>query len=422
MLDKIWHINYFSQSTTYKKDFFWNMMGCGMNAASSVLMLLVVTRFLGEVQGGIFSIGYAIACQVWTFTNFETTTFHVTNTSDEYRHEHFFQIKVVLAWISIVASFAVIAWNGYTGEKAGVVLGLCVYKILDAFSNYFLSLFQKAGRLDVGACSYFWRVLMAFVAFSLGVCVGQNLLLGLCLACVVELAWVLLIEIPIGRFVVDYRAKWSLTALIRLAKPCFLIFLATFILMYVINVPKYTIDHVLDDTAQAHFNILFLPVAIINLLGYFIFRPTLTSMADHWKNRELHQLKCQIYKMLGCIGLMTLAVEGAGYLLGIPVLNLLYGVKLDGYRSVFLLILLSGGLYAVISYLYNVLVIMQKGMLVLIGYAIGLFVELTVSTWFVSRWEITGAAFVYFLALCVITVIMGIAVIVMFRKAQKINC
>ncbi len=46
-----------------KKNYFWNTLGSLMNAASTVLMLMVVTRTMGAAAGGVFSLAYAVAQQ-----------------------------------------------------------------------------------------------------------------------------------------------------------------------------------------------------------------------------------------------------------------------------------------------------------------------------------------------------------------------
>ncbi len=47
-----------------RKNYFWNTLGSLMNAASTVLMLMAVTRTMGAAAGGIFSLAYAIARNV----------------------------------------------------------------------------------------------------------------------------------------------------------------------------------------------------------------------------------------------------------------------------------------------------------------------------------------------------------------------
>ena len=58
-------------------------MGSVMNAASSVLMLLAVTRILGVYAGGVFSLAYAVSQQFQTIGAFEMRPYQATNLSKE---------------------------------------------------------------------------------------------------------------------------------------------------------------------------------------------------------------------------------------------------------------------------------------------------------------------------------------------------
>ena len=67
-----------------------------------------------------------------------------------------------------------------------------------------------------------------------------------------------------------------------------------------------------------------------------------------------------------------------GYLLGIPVLSLLYNIQLDEYKMEFLILLLSGVFTFLASgLLYNILVIMRYTKVILLTYfvlAVGMFI------------------------------------------------
>ena len=54
-----------------KKNYFWNTLGSLMNALSSALLLLVVTRILGPYYGGIFSLAFAVGQQFQVLGAFE---------------------------------------------------------------------------------------------------------------------------------------------------------------------------------------------------------------------------------------------------------------------------------------------------------------------------------------------------------------
>lgn len=67
-----------------RKNYFWNTLGSLMNAASTVLMLMAVTRTMGAAAGGIFSLAYAIAQQLMVIGHFEIRTYQATDTEEKF--------------------------------------------------------------------------------------------------------------------------------------------------------------------------------------------------------------------------------------------------------------------------------------------------------------------------------------------------
>ena len=62
-----------------------------------------------------------------------------------------------------------------------------------------------------------------------------------------------------------------------------------------------------------------------------------------------------------------MAVIG-GYLLGIPVLSLVYGVNLKKYKTALVILLIGGGALAFVTFFQMIITIVRKQHLLIIGY------------------------------------------------------
>lgn len=409
--------NPFQQKVTYKKAFFWNMMGSSINAAASVIMLLITTRIAGEIQGGIFSIGFAIASLMWSIASYETNTFHVTDGKQEFRDEDFLHTKIFLCITVLIVSAIYIVVKQYEIYKASVAFLLCLYKIMDAFSGFFYGAFQKAKRLDLAGKSYFCRVLLSLIGFCVVILCGSNLVWAVGVACFIELVWIAWYEIPMGHWLIQYKACIQWKKIKDILVQCFPLFIASFVLMYINNLPKYTIDSALDEKIQNIFGILFMPASIINLIGIFVFRPLLTTLVQYWN-------EVQIKKMLGVcarcffviLGVTVICVIGA-YWLGVPLLELLYGVSLTEHRSALVVIMLAGGMSAGISFLYNLLVVTRKQICILFAYFPALLVALWIAKPLIMKYQIMGASLLYLISLSVIFfILLGLVAMIIIKK------
>ncbi len=411
--------NPFLKETTYQKAFFWNMMGSAMNAGASVIMLMVTTRVAGEVQGGIFSIGFAIASLMWTLASYETNTFHVTDGKQEYCNENFFHTKVLLCLLTLVVSIVYVLTRSYDNAKAMAAILLCLYKIIDAFSGFFYGAFQKAKRLDISGFSYFMRVLLSILLFCLGIALTKDLVVAVLLSCLMELIWILAYEIPKGRFLMSYRSRVQWKQIGRILIQCFPLFCASFILMYIVNIPKYAIDRLWTEEIQNAFSIIFMPAAVINLLGIFIFRPLLTTLVECWTKGNLKKLFVLCGRCFALVFVFTVVCVGAAYTIGIPVLEFLYGVPLAPYRGALLVVMVAGGFYACISFLYNILVVARKQQWILAAYVPTLLIALGIADTLVGQYEIMGASLVYLCSVGLIFILLTILIVVIMVQKRR---
>ena len=176
--------------------------------------------------------------------------------------------------------------------------------------------------------------------------------------------------------------------------------------MYVINAVKYAIDASGDYTMQTYFNIIYMPTFVINMISIFIIKPFLKPFGDYWNGKEYKKFLKIVLIIIGVLAVATLCAEIGAYLLGIPLLNLLYGVELSEYKTHLLLLIFSGFLYASANVFFNALGTMRRQKLTTVTYILTAVFALFVPTKLVDLYQMTGAA-----ASCI--VIMGLLFIFM---------
>ena len=92
---------------------------------------------------------------------------------------------------------------------------------------------------------------------------------------------------------------------------------------------------------------------------------------------------------MGCL------IEICAYLLGIPVLSLVYAIELNDYKMDLILVLVGALVYATAGVLSNALITMRKNNVQLIIYIIDAFIGVLCCYFFISRFGIHGATYGY---------------------------
>ncbi|MGN0660150.1 MAG: lipopolysaccharide biosynthesis protein [Oscillospiraceae bacterium] len=407
--------------TQAKKSFFWNMAGSTCNALSNLLLLILVTRISGTEAAGIFSIGYAVATLMWSVGTYDQNTYQLTDVKNLFSFGNYYAFKIITCLAMLVASVINIALENYDSYKAAVALLLCVYKAIDAYSGIYYTLFQKSGRLDLSGLSLTVRVVLSVTVFTAVLFAG--LIPAIIAACVISAVWVAAFEMRIARKYADTAPKFEFKKLSSIALQCAPLFISSFILNYINNIPKYAINDALTNSHQAFYNIIFMPAFVINLFSLFFLRPVVTSLADYWDKRQIKTFILCIIRQFGFILAFTAAALVGAYFLGIPVLNIVYGKDISPYKLGLLIILLAGGINAMLVAYQYILTVMRKQKFLLAGYIAAALTGTLISGKLVlyKPDSLVGASLIYLISMAVAVICFTVIFIIFLKKHTKNN-
>lgn len=408
-------------SASQKRILLWNAAGSAVYAFSSFLMLLIVVRACGEVEAGIFSMGYAIAQLMLTVGVFESTTYFATDAGNRFSHEQYLAFKLTTCALMVVASVFYVMSFHFDAHKAAVAYALCAYRLFEAVAQYWYGAFQKAERLDVGGFSTVWRSLISIALFA-GVLLATGDVVGTVVAATAsEVVWIAAYDVPrLRRIVRVGRPDFSPKPLGRLFWACLPLFVSSFLAAYLGNICKYAINDVGTEAMQTVFNILFMPAFVINLFLIFFMRPSLTKLAKLWLERDIRPFMSILAKLLGLAAVITLAVEAACALVGIPLLELFYGVDLAGQLGALLVVMLGGGFLSASNVFYNALVVIRSQHAVLAGYLVAIAAATCIAAPLVAGHAVMGACAAYAASCAVLfAAFAGIFAFCMRRQLKK---
>lgn len=386
-----------------KTIYLWNMLGSVGNAGLSVLLLMIVTRLLTAKEADIFSIGWAVAQLMVTIGTFQVRLYQATDVEGKYDFSQYFKFRVFTVILMMIGTVGYVWMKDYSQEKILIILLICLYKVVDAFSDVYQGWFQLKERLDLAGKAIALRSLYTFICFGIAIFMKRDLLFGCIVLLVSSLVCFLCLDMRYfycgfrekRREKTCYEKQWLWT----ITKTCFPLFMNSFLMMVMINIPKIAIDNVaaqreMADGIQAAYGIIFMPASVVTL-AFLVFRPMITQLAIYWYDKNYQACNKLIMKMFVLLmGISGIVILG-GFFMGIPVLSLLYGVDLTNYKRAFM-ILLIGGVINTLAYVFdNVLTVIRKQFALVIAYGIASIYSICVGNWMVDKYEMAGAAVVY---------------------------
>lgn len=403
-----------------RRAYFWNTISGIISAGQSAVILIVISRHLGIENAGAFTIAYAVANLVGVFAKYGVRNFQVTDIEKQYSFAIYLKARIVSIVISILllVAYLFLQVNGqrYTAEKATVVFGVCVWKLVDALEDVFIGAYQQRRKLSFGACYYSLRLFGSSVLYCVLIVWGFSLISATNIMVGISVAVCIVFCMHSFR---KFRSEDNSAAqkpLGNLLKVCFPLCVGMTLSNYIGNAPKYTIDNYMDDAAQAYFGYIMMPAFVILLLSNFIYQPLVRELGVLWGEKSHKKFFQTVMRQFTIVILLTLVAVVFGTGMGIPILSFVYGVDLSFLKREFLVLLIGGGAYALVSYLTVVLTTVRMQNWLAGGFVITAFFYRLMGKMFVNNWGIMGVTVLY-LGLNV-ALIMG-AVLCLCWKAKR---
>lgn len=386
--------------TILKESYIWNAIGGMLNAGQSALLLIVISRTNQVEDAGVFSIAYAIACLAVTVGKWGMRNFQATDIQGKYDYGTYVSSRCItcLMMITMIFYYILKGWwlSDYTIEKCIMILMLGLLKMLDAVEDVVHGMFQKKGRLDIGAKSMATRYILTLSICGISLFLTHNLIISTGISLIVSFVYFLFATLLVyGEFKEKAIISFSNRYVWRLLSECFSLFLGSFLMIYIANAPKYAIDECMNERVQACFSYIFMPVYVISVLITFIYQPVLTKLAIFYEEKRDKEFMNLFFRQLLIITGLILGTLLCGFMVGIPILSLLYNINLMEYKLPFMILLIGGSFLAVSGYLSVVITILRKQKWLLIGYILAAVIAFFATKPLILFGGIIGASCLY---------------------------
>lgn len=403
-----------------KNNIVWNILASSIYSAQSPVLLLIITRVMGLYEAGIFSVTYTLAHMFTNVGLYNMRSYQVSDTMEEYSFSDYYSSRIITVLLMIVSGVVTSIFWGYDSYKIKLALLWLIYRSIESIEDVYHGEVQKRGRLDIVSKIVFVRTAISTFLFCIILCIYKNLVWS---TFILLISSVIIYTISNNYLKRNYDLKVvkQYIKIRRLLCTCFPVFISSFLYSYFVNAPKYAIDYYLTPESQSIFTIIFLPNMIINMLAIFIFKPMIVKMSEMWNQDLIEKFSVLILKQTMFLFVGTGGIALAGTWIGLPLLEIVYGVYLKNYTSIFLLLLLFGGISALNNYYTIVITVMRKQRYLLFAYGIGITVCLIITNYAVRRYKITGAAWSYGIVMLSMCMVLSIVVKIGIKEKRYIS-
>ncbi len=440
-------------------NYIWNAIGGMLNAGQSVFVLIIVTRVCGLEAAGLYSIAFATGNLFMYLGNYGVRNYQVSDVEEKFPFRSYvlhrlLTVALMLLVAAVYCTYSLLR-GAYSPAKTMTVAAMCLLKAIDCLEEVLEGRLHQRGRLDLAGKMMTVRLLISIGGMLAVLVATRNLLTATNAAIILAAAAVILMAAacrrtllplqPAPELVADVgnagaapgaaaknrgaatspaAASAAVSAARRgalrdaavLMRVCFPVCAANFLSFYLINAPKYAIDAAMNETAQAQYNFIAMPVFVIQLLGMFVYQPVLVRMTLSWNSADQKGFLRDFLRITAGLLIIAALCLGGAYVLGIPVLSALYATDLSALKPELLLILAGGVFLAMNGFYSAVLTLMREQNRIPVMYLAGAVLSLILTPRFVEISGIMGAVISFVLIMAIVCALLSAQFAVAYKK------
>ena len=285
-------------------------------------------------------------------------------------------------------------------------LAYLIFKTDESFVEVIHGINQKHGRMDYIGISQIIRGLGTTAFFVVGLLVSNNLVIAILAMAAAGILNTLCYDLP------HARRFGPVTPLIRrneassLAKACLLPMVANFLATSIVSIARQRFGIVQGEELLGIYASIATPAVLIQAGATYLYSPLIGTLAESLQNGGAAAFKKSFFKVFGLLFVCMAIITFGFSIVGGPLLELVYGNKIEPYLWIFPYVLGATASIAILLYVNDSLLIMRDGVTQIIINALAFAVIVLAADHLITAFDMNGIN-VAIIAACVPATVAG---------------
>lgn len=404
-----------------RKQYFWNTVAGLLNAAEAIILGMITNRITGIDDSGILTLAFSVGNLFACVGRWGNRSVQVSD-AGEFAFKDYLDARRISILLQIITSFIYVIITSFLFEysltKTYVILLMVLIYASEMVEDVFWGHFQKYEHIETGAQIFIIRWSSIIICYGIVLFITKNIAVSMTISTVFSfIVLAISLKKAWGKFK-DIKEEYRHGGK-TILKKCFPIMVTAFISFYILNAPKFALDAQMGDDEVAIYGFIAMPVFAIGLLSSFIYYPKVLFLSNTFHDRNFKLYKKSLLKQIIIIIIITIFATIGAWLIGIPVLEIIYATELSNYRAALTYLIVAGGFLAITSYIGVTLVIEKRNHYPLIANSIVGVLSLFLYKPLINYKGIDGAAIGLFVVMMVNAIILTILEFLSLHKAKK---
>lgn len=343
------------QVLTLRQNFVWTLVGNTIFAAAQWGMLAVIAKLGDPEMVGAFAFALALTAPVVIFANLKLRAVQATDVAQDFQFGHYLSLRLLMLGLAFIGICVFVGFSNYTDRVALVIICVAVAKCFDALSDILYGYLQLHERMDKVSISRIVQGIAQLLTLAFVLSISHDLLLTLLAWAVVSGAVTLLYDAPSVRYVRDNMLQvhsvlaseaslapvWQWFDLKRLFRVALPLGFATMLGSLWFSIPRYVIQYYLGTYQLGIFAAIASLLAVGSTITTALGQSTSPSLAKHHAYIRYQAFDRLIVKLVVLGVLIGLSGIAVAWLIGAPVLTLLYTAEYAAHVTLMVWILVA---------------------------------------------------------------------------------
>lgn len=405
----------------------WNSVGNLVYLAAQWLLSYLVVRLLGFGPAGVFSLAMSVGNTVCALAAYSMRNYQASDVDGMYSDRQYVLSRAVTSGVSLLATVAFVLAQPYEPQTALCVVIYSTYKISEAVSDVYQAIQQKHLRMDYVCKAYVLKSVSELAVFALALATTRSLTIGVCALSAASFAVILGYERTValrlagdgyGRRGQRYAGDATRTVW-RLLADCVPMAVYGVLFNTLSQVPRYLLQSMSGDEVLGIYASVAMPVMLVQVAANYFFVPLTTPMAHMLRDGRRDELVRMFGKVVAGILAVTVLAFALAAVAGEPVYVLMYGEQIREHLYLVNPLILCSTLTALSWFFANVLTILRRLRLLLVGSALAFGVALATSAPLIGVMGMNGASFACAAALATFVAVALFGLVGELRGASR---
>lgn len=338
----------------------FNTAGSAVYFACQWFLIILIVRMADYAEAGVFSLATSITASPVFIALYGMRNYQVSDINGEYSNATYFISRILSSILAFFVCMAMVFAGGYDLYKSTAVVLYMLFKIIEAFADYYYGLEQRADRLDRSGVSLAIRGAGTLLYFWLSYYALRNLFISLAGMCLISALVLVIYDLPFTRVKCgNKKNKTNRNDVKKLMVACFPLALAAYLNNLSVMIPRLFLERYYGSEMLGFYSSVASPTSVVHLLATSMFAPLITTLTISYSNGDKKSFLNTIRKFL-CAALIV-AVVGVvlAMIFGKWVLVLLFNKEIEAYVYLFVPVIIMTELLAMNTCLFSICTVMR---------------------------------------------------------------